>query len=170
MKNKNNNIYKINIFLNLFCLYQLKQFTEEQEDLSELNSQVVSLAKKYGFTNMFDEEEFTISRERIERMFSAVSKALFLRHQSHYYSRYTDALTILLANNFIPNNPEVINYITDDLKNEYQIHFLPNFRRLTKISHLSVKQETNKINLCLKEKRLDKTDSATKARLKAIAK
>ena len=152
MKHHNNNIYKVDIFFNLLCLYQLKYFAEEHKDLSELSCKIIDIARKYGYTKLFDEEEFILTHDRIDRMFSAVSKALFLRNQKNYYSRYTDVLTILLANNLIHNEANIINYITDNLKTEHQIHLLPKFKKMAELGRPLIKREANKIRFYLNRK------------------
>lgn len=152
MKNKNNKIYKVDIFLNLFCLYQLKRYADENEDLVELNNQIMSLAKKYGFTDLFNEEEFVVSHERVERMFSSVTKALFLRNQRNYYSRFTDILTVLLANNFLPQGNNIISYITESLDKENQMQFLTNFKKFAELGRPLITQEINKIRFYLRRK------------------
>lgn len=159
MKNKNNKVYKIDIFLNLFCLYQLKNFVEKEDDLSDMNNQIITFVRKYSFTDFFPEEEFIFSRDRIERMFNSVSKALFLRNQSNYYTRYTDILTTLLASNFILHNNSIINYITDDLNKEDKIHFLPKFRKLAEIGRPIINREIKKIRFYLNRKNNTKTSN-----------
>lgn len=147
-----NNVYKVDINKYIFALFEVSKYLQTH-DISFLNLKIKKHVNKNKFEEIFPEDDFFLSQEKIERLLRFVGNALFEKKQRYYYSKFTDILSIFVAcSTFETNKKELYEFIENNLLVNNHEDYLSIFSNLCNNKYPIYKTEVNKINFYMRRK------------------
>ena len=147
-----NNVYKVDINKYIFALFEISKYLKTN-DISFLNLKIKKHVYLNKFEELFPEDEFLLSQEKIERLLRFVGNAFFEKKQKYYYSKFTDILSIFIACSSIETNKkELYEFIENNLSENLHEDYLSIFSNLCNNKYPVYKTEVNKINFYMRRK------------------
>lgn len=157
-----NNVYKVEINKYIFALFEISKYLQTG-DISFLNLNIKKHVNKNKFEEIFPEDDFFLSQEKIERLLRFVGNAFFEKKQKYYYSKFTDILSIFVAcSSFETNKKELYEFIENNLSENHHEDYLSIFSNLCNNKYPIYKNEVNKINFYLIRRKNSKHKSGGK--------
>lgn len=136
----------------IFALFEISKYIQTHE-ISFLNLKIKKHVNQNKFEEIFPEDDFFLSQEKIERLLRFVGNAFFEKKQKYYYSKFTDILAIFIACSSIETNKkELYEFIENNLSENLHEDYLSIFSNLCKNKYPIYKNEVNKINFYMKRK------------------
>lgn len=144
-----NNVYRVDITKYIFTLFEISKYLKTH-DISFLNLKIKKHIHLNNFEELFPEDEFLLSQEKIERLLRFVGNAFFEKKQKYYYSKFTDILPIFIACSSIETNKkDLYEFIENNLSENLHEDYLSIFSDLCNNKYPIYKNEVNKINFYL---------------------